>query len=248
MKERLKHPVGKVLLYSGGMDSWLINKIWKPDAVVYVDIHGAYSEAEKARLPKGAIVVNMPFLGEVEMDGGFVPLRNLYFLMIASHFGDDVCLGATAGDGGVDKSPEFLDRSDEMIDWLWSDKKSYREHPVHVEMGFVRMSKGQLIRAYLDMGGTVEEIKRETFSCYTPGSDGMEECMGCYPCFRKYALLRSFGATYSREEMESIWKYVEAQVIPTREEGGYDGTYYTDRGDESIYLVKAVDELKEMFG
>ena len=125
MKKTLEAPVGKVLLYSGGMDSWLINKIWQPDAVVYVDIHGAYSEAEKARLPEGAIVVDMPFLGEVEMEGGFVPLRNLYFLMIASHFGDDVVLGATSGDGGVDKSPEFLEKSSEMIGWLWSDKKSY---------------------------------------------------------------------------------------------------------------------------
>lgn len=26
----------KVLLYSGGMDSWLIDKIWKPDVKLYV--------------------------------------------------------------------------------------------------------------------------------------------------------------------------------------------------------------------
>ena len=40
----------KVLLYSGGTDSWLIDKIWKPDVKLYIDIHGRYSEFEKKLL------------------------------------------------------------------------------------------------------------------------------------------------------------------------------------------------------
>ena len=33
----------KVLLYSGGMDSWLIDKLWKPDIRLYVDMNTRYS-------------------------------------------------------------------------------------------------------------------------------------------------------------------------------------------------------------
>lgn len=47
----------KVLLYSGGTDSWLIDKIWKPDTKIYIDIHGRYSEVEKKRLPNDVKVV-----------------------------------------------------------------------------------------------------------------------------------------------------------------------------------------------
>ena len=28
----------KVLLYSGGLDSWLIDKLWNPDFKLYIDI------------------------------------------------------------------------------------------------------------------------------------------------------------------------------------------------------------------
>ena len=36
----------KVLLFSNGMDSWLIDKLWKPDVKIYIDIEGSYSEKE----------------------------------------------------------------------------------------------------------------------------------------------------------------------------------------------------------
>jgi len=41
----------KVLLYSGGMDSWLIDKLWKPNVKLYIDTGGSYSKDEIAKLP-----------------------------------------------------------------------------------------------------------------------------------------------------------------------------------------------------
>ena len=38
----------KVLLYSGGMDSWLIDKLWKPDIRLYVDMNTRYSKRNEA--------------------------------------------------------------------------------------------------------------------------------------------------------------------------------------------------------
>lgn len=234
----------KVLLYSGGLDSWLIDKLWKPDVKVYVNIHGRYNASEMKRLPDDVEIVDMPFLGKFELENSFVPLRNLYFLMVASHYGDEVCLGATAGDwGNKDKTPEFLGAAEELLQYLWSDKKTNR----HVEVcgDFIYRPKTSLLNEYLVSGGNIEQVKNETFSCYTP--ENGHECFHCYPCFRKYAILSAFGAQYSEEEEARMWEYVKAQIIPTKEEGGYQGTYYTQRGEESQYLIKTVSRLREKY-
>lgn len=234
----------KVQLYSGGMDSWLISRLWKPDIKLYIDIHGDYNEAEKERLPDDVKIVDFPLLGEFELPNKFVPLRNLYFLMIASHFGDEVCLGAMAGDwGNKDKTPEFLDMTDNMLKYLWSDKKVKKD--IKVEKGFIYKNKADLLKDFIAEGGDVNEVRRETFSCYTPVDN--KECFNCYPCFRKFALLYANGCDYTEEELAKMWDYVKRMIIPTKEEGGYQGTYYTDRGDESKDLIKAVEMLKEKY-
>lgn len=233
----------KVLLYSGGMDSWLISKIWKPDVLLYIDIHGRYSKEERKRLPSNAVIVDMPFLGEQEQDDSFIPMRNLYFLMIASHYGDTLCLGATLGDGSKDKSTKFLEETEATLKDLWDDKKCHKN--ISVETRFSKMSKGQIIDEYLQLAGTLEEIKEQTFSCYTPVNG--HECMNCYPCFRKFAMLYSRGCEYTKEERRKIYEYVKREVIPTKEQGGYSGTYYTERKGESEDLIKAVNMLIKEF-
>ena len=44
-----------------------------------------------------------------------------------------------------------------------------------------------------------------------------------------------------------MWEYVKKNIIPTKEQGGYNGTYYTDRGEESIYLIACVDNLRRKY-
>lgn len=233
----------KVLLYSGGMDSWLIEKFWKPDITLYVDIHGSYSEEEKKRLAKNVKIIDFPFLGEFEMSNKFIPLRNLYFLMIASYYGDNICLGATAGDwGNKDKTPEFLDMTEQMLNYLWGDKKTNRS--IVVDKSFIYTPKSRLLEEYIK-DHDINEVKRNTFSCYTP-KDG-EECFNCYPCFRKFALLYSHGAKYTEEEEKKMWKYIKSNIIPTKEQGGYSGTYYTDRGEESQSLIKCVEDMRRKY-
>ena len=46
----------KVLLYSGGMDSWLIDKIWEPDVKLFIDVGTEASKIERQRLPKDVII------------------------------------------------------------------------------------------------------------------------------------------------------------------------------------------------
>lgn len=234
----------KVLLYSGGMDSWLIKQLWHPDVCLYIDIHGDYSSAERKRLPDDIIVLDFPLLGTFEMDNKFVPLRNLYFLMIASNYGDTLCLGATAGDGSNDKSLEFLCDTEIMLNKLWHDKKIHKD--IKIEKKYVTMSKAEILTQYLREGHNISEVKNNTFSCYTPRNGN--ECMCCYPCFRKFAILYSFGYIYNEDEERKMWKYIQQNIIPTKEEGGYPGTYYTERGEESIHLIHCVEGLRDRYG
>ena len=85
----------KVLLYSGGMDSWLIDKIWKPDVKLYVDMGTKYSQEEIKRLPADVVVEKLD-LSKWEREDKIIPLRNMYLIGIATNYGNEICLGATA--------------------------------------------------------------------------------------------------------------------------------------------------------
>lgn len=236
----------KVLLYSGGLDSWLIDKLWKPDVKLYIDIKGDYSKQEKRKLPKDVRIIECPTLSKFENhETKFIPLRNLYFLMIASNYGDKICLGATGGDwGNKDKTPFFLDETESLLNYLLSDKKVRKK--IEIEKGFIHIYKNELIERYLKQEeGNINKIKENTFSCYTPRNN--KECFECFPCFRKFCLMFYYGAIYSYEERKKMWKYVKNNIIPTKEQGGYKGTYYTERGHESQCLIWAVDKLKKEF-
>ena len=67
----------KILLYSGGSDSWLIDKLWRPDEKVYVDMKTRYSSDEIKKLDKRVNIIEFP-LGKYERDDAIIQLRNLY--------------------------------------------------------------------------------------------------------------------------------------------------------------------------
>lgn len=234
----------KVLLYSGGVDSWLIDKLWKPDIKLYININGSYSQEELRRLPPDTIIFDCPLGQFEEKDTKYVPLRNLYFLMIASNYGDTVCLGATSGDyGAIDKRPEFLHQAENIINYCLGKQSVSEGKLITVEQQFVTMSKYDLVQKYLDQGGTIEEVINNTFSCFDP-QNGVE-CLNCKPCFRKFMLGYYFNYPYSEEQKIKMIQYIKKHVIP-KEEG--KGTYYKDRIGEGPYLEIGVKKLLNEFG
>lgn len=235
----------KVLLYSGGMDSWLISKIWKPDVKLYIDINGSYSEIEKNKLPKDVKIIKFP-LGQFETPSKYIPLRNLYFLMLATNYGDELCLGAIAGDRGVkDKTPEFFDKTEELLNYLLEKQSNQAEsRKIKIEKSFLYKSKSDLVKMYLEMGGTLDEIKENSYSCYN--SETGIPCYNCKPCFRKFVTLAHFGYEFDEDAQRKIYEYAKREMIPYSK--NKNNTYYKNRPSEGEIAEDIVVKLYKKFG
>lgn len=217
----------KVLLYSGGMDSWLISKIWNPDLCVYVDMHTRYSEQEisniKVNSPEVKII-DFP-LGQWERDNKIIPLRNLYLVMVICNITEDedveICLGATAGDRVLDKSKDFVDKANDILNYLYQPQWWIPEgKKVKININFKDFSKQELLKQYLDKGGSLEEAFNASFSCYEPDEEG-HECWHCKPCFRKFVAFESLGYKFSEEVLKKVIPYIQEEIVPQILEGNY---------------------------
>ena len=213
----------KVLLYSGGMDSWLIDKIWNPDIKVYVNMHTRYSNDEIAKLPKDVTIVDFP-LGQWERDDAIIPLRNLYLMMVICNItgSDDIeiCIGATAGDRVLDKSLEFRDKCEEILNYLYQPQHWIPSGKIiKLNFDFKKYTKTELISMYINQGGDIKEAFDYSFSCYNP-QDG-RPCWSCKPCFRKFVSFALNNYSFPQEVIDTCLNYIKSDILPQIENGTY---------------------------
>lgn len=216
----------KVLLYSGGMDSWLISKIWKPDIKVYVNMHTRYSEEEMRRIQeneKDVVIVDFP-LGQWERDDAIIPLRNLYLTMVMCNITGsedvEICLGATAGDRVLDKSPLFVEKVNDLLNYLYQPQHWIKEGKrVKLNIDFKTKTKTELIKMFVEAGGDINEAFSRSFSCYDP-IDG-HECWQCKPCFRKFVSFALNGMNFPKEVSDTAITYIKKEIEPQIIAGTY---------------------------
>lgn len=194
----------KVLLYSGGMDSWLIDKLWKPDVRLFFAIGTPNSDAELRRVVKRKDVeIASLDLAQFEQpeNNYFLPLRNLHFVVYAAHYGDIICLGATGSSTHRDKNDVFATLAENSINYLLGEGADKRD--VQIVMPFRNMSKTEILAQYLKEGGDIQECYKNTFSCYNPGSDG-KPCMKCSSCLSKFTAFYENGYPFTEDEVEQF--------------------------------------------
>ena len=232
----------KVLLYSGGMDSWLIDKLWKPDIKLYVNMHTKYSDIELKHLPDDVKVVDFK-LGQWEREDNIIPLRNLYLVMVACNItgSDDVeiCLGATAGDRVLDKSEEFVTKATDLLNYLYTPQWWLpKGKKVRVNIDFKKYDKSQLLKMYLDSGGDIEAAFLQSFSCYCPDKNN-KECWACKPCFRKFVAFENCGYRFSKSVLCKVIPYIKQEIVPQINHGTYG------RGaNEETSILRAVSKYE----
>lgn len=232
--------MSKVLLYSGGTDSWLIDKLWKPDKRIYIDICGMYSEAEMKMLPTDVEIIQFPFLGTTEEhDTAYVPMRNLYFLMIASNYGSEVCLGATGADAGShDKDEKFLKLTQDIFNYCLIGNSFTKDRHIHVEDKYIHDGKYSLLRKYLEAGGSLETFVNDTFTCHHPVDD--KPCMNCKLCAKKFLLAYYYGYKFSNETEEKMLNYMIKNMLPKTQK---NGTYFSERPLDGIYAFESAKKF-----
>lgn len=244
----------KVLLYSGGTDSWLIARLWKPNVLLYVDMKSKYSKAEMKKLAPVIIdgkripitFAKLP-LGQFEdPDTAFIPCRNMYLLMLASNYGDEICLGANKEDigGSSDKDLDFLSEAEHLLNRLLKKQSLYKGKEIKIEKSFLNYTKEELLQQYLDNGGDINEFKEQTFSCYTPETvitypkTVQIECMNCKACFRKFIVAYGNGAKYTLVQKIKMYKFMEKNVVHKSHHAV--GRYFLEKedGEKTLKVIQ----------
>ena len=229
----------KVLLYSGGMDSWLIDKLWKPDKKIYVNMNTEYSDIEIGRLPKDVEIVNLP-LSQFSLKNSIIPLRNMYLYMIACNVTQfdsvEICLGVLNGDRINDKTQKFANLLNNTLNYLYEEQQSQPKKEVKISMPYKQYSKRELLTQYVEQGGKYKDVYKQTFSCYHPVNN--KPCLNCKACFRKAIPFIVAGMQFTPKEKKALKKYYNDIV------SNFLDDYLKDKGKEGEDCKKAIKIIK----
>lgn len=185
-----------VLLYSGGMDSFIANWLLNPDILLYIKVGSRYEDKELKFVhrfiedfdfSRKFHEINLSFLRNFEMENAHIPLRNLFFIEIASLFGDVVYLNALKGETSKDKSKRFRKSSQTLINYCLDDILGLEtQRRVKIEFPFKGLTKTKLLKKYLESVNEYfvptqkQYLEKYTVSCYSDIDDSCGWCMSCY--------------------------------------------------------------------
>ena len=201
----------KVLLYSMGMDSWLIDKLWKPDIKLFIRIGTRSNELEYKKLQEllkedkieGKVKILEYPLGIFEKPNYYLPLRNLHFVVLAAHYGNLICLGSVKYSVHYDNTSEFANQCSNLLSSLISEEST---DLIKVTVPYENVSKTELLKMYLDTGGDINEAYLNTISCYNPIDN--HPCMNCVSCIDKFTAFYNNGYKFSTEEINKFILFV----------------------------------------
>ena len=217
-----------VLLYSGGMDSLIINYLMKPDVLLNISMNSAYDARERESFPDGEYVFldNVIDLGRYERDDAIIPNRNAHLVLLASHYGETIWLGSVSGDRSFDKDELFYSHMETLLNHMWQSQHWTEERRFTISSPFKDITKTRLVQEYLYSGGKSESLF-ESYSCY----EGEElHCGHCKACFRKWVALENNGLITGVEYWQKVpWEapWLE-EVLLQIFNGGYRGLEDTD--------------------
>lgn len=179
----------KVILFSGGLDSFIAAKLNPNALLVHVNVNEAYSDKqidlvksfqlrEKREIK---LFYGMDLSPFVETDA-YLPNRNVLFVTLAALVGDYIILGATRGDVHPDKDHFFAQQMSNLL--AYTTNKTVR-----VSVPYKKTTKTSLVKKYLDAGHIAEDLYL-TSSCYHPKK---HECTTCRSCLRRYVAFATNG-------------------------------------------------------
>lgn len=230
-------PDKRVMLFSGGMDSYCLRHIYRPDVLLFFKLGTVDNERELQNL------LEMPFVNDIEiidlplvdfeMENKIIPHRNSIMALIASNYGNQIYLGATAGDTTKDKDYVFKSQIEGMLNYFSLDthKTPIKAYPFTLNMPFKELSKAEILGRFIKEKGDLNDLTKYSRSCY----EGTKyECGKCRACIRKAVALTLHGVRVETLfEVNPFSSITDEAVNKLRE-----------RGQEYLDFIKAKDIVK----
>jgi len=179
----------KILLFSGGLDSYIAWHYLDHPNTVYFDTDIQYSSQEveviQNLIPDTIIDKSLSLYSREikESSTAFIPMRNLYLAMLACKYGDEIIIAGLKDDKVNDKNEEIFKEFSNILSKLNNRK-------ITVTSPFWNMTKADVVGWYLSKNLPTKSLMK-TISCYTPNrvilsEHGEHYCGSCPCCFRKW--------------------------------------------------------------
>lgn len=235
-----------VVLYSGGLDAFGIDQLFEPDERVFVDVGTEEAEKERSLLMVNGDrhhSVNMEWLSAFEGDDKIIPFRNTFFVLAGACYGDDVLLGATAGDG--------VDTADTTEEWAQSVQavlRQYHDGPEEtapsVELPLSEYTKADIVSRLVKAKGlSLRTIHERTKSChYGSRTAGCGECVGCVRRFVAFACEIDLSDDLSLDDVEAWFQSDIVEFMLENEEFLFGE--FAERGREFSQFKFVLDRLR----
>jgi len=257
-----------VILYSGGLDSLIMNhyaKINFPDSEVklcYYDIGQEYNFKEIKALPDNVLIRKLDWLNDnVECvskentQNIMIPGRNLALatLVACQELPDKIWMGALQGeihDEATDKNYSFLDHINKTLSYVLAP---YGVEPkVEFPLADAGFGKFESVKWFIENSGSIEELLKSS-SCLTKEhDDDCDNCGLCIVCLRRWGIFNQLGIeeTYIHHpinEMNLANKKMIKEML--KGELGYDCHYDEYRRREimpALYTFFGTKDIEKL--
>lgn len=195
--------MANLLLYSTGLDSELYRLIENPDILLFFKSGARYEALEVKQLEKfqkmglldnhEVIVDDTLNFRVLEKANSIVPMRNIFYILRAMEYCENVMLGVTYYDLHYDKQPDVLGALVSFVESYYYFRdvpEAWETVRPHILTPHRDVTKAGLLRLAIEKGCDVSHIP-ELRTCY----DGKSEkgCGKCKSCVAKAIALANNG-------------------------------------------------------
>lgn len=177
----------QILLFSGGIDSYVAWHYLNKPQTIYFDLNTPYTKKEvkvvRKLIPSTVIEKVIDFSSRQIGNNAYVPYRNLHLALLANKYSDEIVIAGLKDDVVNDKNKDIFKKFSKLM-------SSMMEKEIKVTSPFWDMTKEDVVKWFLENGGTKEELL-STISCYNKSKKNY--CGNCPSCFRKWCALRANG-------------------------------------------------------